>query len=190
MSTTPTGNRHKVTVEFELSDLAMVADAFMIARNTAMMCGNAKAQERLEQLRRMIDEMVPKEARIFNRYCWSEIGMALRTAKQWRVCIVKSNWRRRWETTGYLGVEVDGRGWHSKEIGYSMQSAAFTAVGAVLDGLAALDAERLPDATLEEKDWGEGRGRPTVQNGATPDEDGPESVGAAYEAEEEEEPTP
>lgn len=144
--------RTEVVFSFEKTDLPMIADAFMIARNAALMSGNRLAQQRLEQLRLMIEACVPQEARIFDGEIWAEIGIALSTARTWSISVVPVSWRPSWDRTGQITVEIDGSKWASEDCNYAPDCAEMAAVAALLEDLAPLGAERVPPPARDGKD--------------------------------------
>src|SRR3546814_15586650 len=98
--------RTKVMLEFDASDLPMLAEALGLARNTALMNGQPVAQQRLETLRRMVNAMVPAGARIFDGEVWSEICLALYDGGDWKVSIHRHSWRGKYRHEGYILVSV------------------------------------------------------------------------------------
>jgi hypothetical protein len=101
----------KVSFEFDVTDLPMLAHALMIARNTAMMCGNKQAEARLESLRECVDALIPEGALVLDAFDWAEIGMALPKAQEVEVRIDKASWRGSWYREGHITVDVDGKTW-------------------------------------------------------------------------------
>lgn len=137
--------RNKVSLEFDVTDLPMVADAFSIARNTAMMCGRPVAKERLERLRQAVEALVPEPARVFDGEVWAEIGAALSTAARWSLAVERPDWRGSYYRTGWLVVTVDGKRWKSDGSEHSAAGPEAAAVAALLAELAPVGCERDPD---------------------------------------------
>src|SRR3546814_20316368 len=91
--------RTKVMLEFDASDLPMLAEALGLARNTAMMNGQPVAQKRLETLRKMVDAMIPAGARLFDGEVWSEICLAMYNGEDWDVSIHRTSCRPKVDRT-------------------------------------------------------------------------------------------
>ncbi len=133
--------RTKVTYEFDLADLPMIAQAFLISGNTQMMCGHGAAKNRMYELMQQIEEKIPAGARIFDDGAWFEIVTALYSAKTWSVGITVPDYRKNsfW-VRGHITVSVDGKSWRTTEMGYEKGAKEIDQVREALQALAPLSA--------------------------------------------------
>ena len=100
----------KITFEFQLSDLPMLADAMMIAGNTAMLCSNPVAQKRCDEIRNMIAEHIPAAALLMDGEEWVEIMACLNKSSKWNVYLSGN----RWSYARYYTIAIDDKTWKSK----------------------------------------------------------------------------
>jgi hypothetical protein len=134
-------NRRKVTFEYDITDLPAIAHAFAIASTTAMMTGNPLAQKRFAELKNMVDALIPEGARVFDGEDWCEIGICLKSAKQYGVCFESWGWHSEKGQTGRIYVQIDGRSWPSSNVDVPKNGPGIAAVSEVLKDLAPLNAE-------------------------------------------------
>lgn len=114
--------QNKRTLEFDVTDAPMMLHAMQIAANTAMMCGHPSARARFQQYRDFFKSLIPAEANFFGKEVWGEIGMALATAKTFRVYLDEDNFdkmdrargRPRWNVGYCLFVQIGDTAWKAK----------------------------------------------------------------------------
>src|SRR6185312_5172683 len=90
------------------TDLPMLMDFFAIGRNTELMSGHKNAMERAEKYRLQIEALIPPAARCFDGGAWSEMGIALKTAKLWSLRVPPSEYSWR-EPEGDLQIAIDDK---------------------------------------------------------------------------------
>jgi hypothetical protein len=135
-------NMRKVTLEFDVCDLPMLAHAMAIARNTALMCSAPKAKARAEEIRQQFEALIPEAARVFDDgfgFSWSEIGQALLTHEgdDVSVAVEPPDWRkdRWWDEKGYIVVRVGAKSWKSEDNRHPVGGDAVKAVAALVEEL-------------------------------------------------------
>lgn len=106
----------KFTMEFDRADGPMLVHALQIAACTALMCGHSQAQARLQTYRDAFKAFAPPEAKFFDEEAWAEIGMALVTAKSFKVMLVARSWQRdyRWWDEGVMRVEIGDKAFEGR----------------------------------------------------------------------------
>lgn len=131
--------RNKVTIEYDVTDLPMIAHAFLLAGNRAMMSGAPEAEARLRVLEQTIQAMIPEEARLFHALHWAEIGTALEAGSEWKVEFVETEgvWTRQIRN-GHILVTVGDKVYRSEKQ-VSANSPALEAVTNLLNDLAPIE---------------------------------------------------
>ncbi len=142
------GNR-TVSLQFSVGDLPMICYAFKIARTTAMMCHNKIAEKRLANYVKMIDALIPAEARLFDTEEWAEICACISECKEWSITIGSREWDRHGHHVGRgrIRVQVDGQVWFHDRLKtndyMTTESSEFIAVKNLLEELAGLDSKQI-----------------------------------------------
>lgn len=131
-------NRNKVTIEFDIADLTIIADALMIGRNTAMMYSNKVAEKRMERLREMFETLAPKEAQYFGRHDFTELCIALRGAKVWDV-----EFESKWGYFDCIIVTIDDKKWKTDCRDIKRGDGKLEEIVEFMEEFAPLSAERL-----------------------------------------------
>jgi hypothetical protein len=104
------GNK-TISLQISVGDLPMMAHAFMIARNTALMCGHSVAKKRLAAYLAQIEALIPPEIRIFDPEVWAEICAAISTCNDWSCGIREPRWDRNHHEPGCIVIRVDDKTW-------------------------------------------------------------------------------
>jgi hypothetical protein len=147
-------NNKTVSLQFSVGDLPMICYAFKIARATAMMCRNKIAEKRLEEYVKMVDALIPEEARLFNTEEWAEICICIAACKEWSITIGSPEWDRHGHHVGRgrIRVQVDNEVWLHDWLGsgrenLTTQSPEFLAVEKLLQEIAGMDSQQVEEIT-------------------------------------------
>lgn len=145
-------NNRTVSLTFSTGDLPMIAHAFIIARATAMLCGHKIAKKRLNDMVKMVEALIPEEARLFEPEHWAEICASIADCKEYSVTIGWPEWDRHSHFTGKgrIRVRVDNEIWlhewlRSGVRDLTTESPEFIAVKTLLEQLAGLDSKQVED---------------------------------------------
>jgi hypothetical protein len=141
-----------VSLQFSVGDLPMICHAFKIARATAMLCHNKIAEKRLEEYVKMVDALIPEEARLFDTEEWAEICICIANCKEWSVTIGSPEWDRHGHHVGRgrIRVRVDGEVWlhdflKSGRHDMTKESPEYIAVKTLLEEVAGIDSVQVDD---------------------------------------------
>lgn len=149
--------RHMRTLEYDVADAPMIAEALMLAVTRAMIGGTKDAMKRMKAYEDFVLQMVPEPVRIFDACEWAEMGMALSTAKTWGVGLIHREWEDGWRGDGPIAVYIDDQLWRSeggRVGGYREGEPLIEQVAAVLADLAPMDCERV-DIPTPQYHWEE-----------------------------------
>jgi hypothetical protein len=135
----------KVTLEFDVADLPMLADSLRTTACEAMMEGRPGARKRIKAYRQAIDALIPEAARVFDGLTWSEICLALADARHYQVGF--EEWGYEWKkdgsgggTYGRIYVVVGDKRFGSHD--YKHFRISLAAVADLVHQMAPLDCSR------------------------------------------------
>lgn len=138
----------KVTLEFDVADLPMLADSLRTTICEAMISERPRAKARAERYRTMIEALVPEPARVFDGMTWSDICIALEGAGSYSVGFEQwgSDWSREsgGRVYGIIYVAIGGRRWSSHDTRNVRGSGALEAVRELVATMAPLDCVHVP----------------------------------------------
>lgn len=142
-----------VSLSFSIGDLPMIAQAFSIARATAMCCGNKIAKHRLDNYTKMVEALIPPEAKIFDPEEWAEICASIATCKEYSVRIshIEGRWNRHnhYVTGGRIEIKVDNETWESDWLRYGNEyttsSPEYLTIKAMMQEMAGLDSKEIEE---------------------------------------------
>lgn len=142
-------SNRKVTLEFDIADLPMLAGALRTAACEAMMERRPGAQERLNSYRKTIDALIPDGARVFDGLTWSEVCIALDGAATYAVGF--EEWGYDWKQESGVGgkygrilVVVGERCFSSTDYKHYRDGDALEVVASLMHQMAPLDCHRIP----------------------------------------------
>lgn len=126
------------TLTFDEADALMLANAMLIASNTAMMGQADKAQARLNHYRDQFLALCPAEARLFRKGTdVAEIAIAMATAPSWRVTRERPTWRSFGGTQ--VVVHVQDAAWHTSD---DADDETYEAICRMLENIAPMSCVR------------------------------------------------
>lgn len=146
-SSTPADNsRRKFSMEFDVGDILMIADALMIGTTTAMMCAGNQHKERLDQLTKQFLELspIPKKSRS-DGYAWFSACQKLRTARTYEAFAKQEDgYRTLYKGKAIIHIQVDDKvfkiGDHIPE---EEAQAAISDINSFLEEISPIDSDLL-----------------------------------------------
>lgn len=137
-------NQQRVrSLEFDVMDAPMIRHSLTIGANTAMLCGQPLAKDRLREYTAILDKLIPPAAALFDEERWAELGMALASASAFEVTLDAPIWsrggRNSWNQDGQITVRIGSKEWGSYKTDYKVGSPHIAAVHKLLSELAPMD---------------------------------------------------
>lgn len=140
----------KVTLEFDVSDLPLLANSLRTTTCEALISDRPRAKARAEQYRRAIEDLIPEPARVFDGLTWSEICIALEGAnsysvgfEHWGYDFSKESGSR---SQGLIFVAIGDRRWSSRDHHILRDDGTIESVRGLVGEMAPLDCVHVPVA--------------------------------------------
>lgn len=129
--------RNGLTITFGLADLPMLAGAFSIARNAAMMSGRPRHKARLEAFRLQVEAAIPPAAKLFGTYDFCDIVLAIEAGATYSVRAE----RKDWYGDHTILVTVGDKSYKARETVKDGHEALVASTLDLLDQISAITAE-------------------------------------------------
>jgi hypothetical protein len=102
-------SNRKINLQFDEADLPMLVQYLNLGATTAHMCGSENASRRMDQLKEMIENLIPRSLRLFEGEQFYEMATALSKAATWSIVTeYEISWSYKDKIIQGFTVVVDG----------------------------------------------------------------------------------